>query len=107
LMTKRMYRSKFRIVLLLVLLMVTGLTALCGFAAGQCYGPYPGFSGMPVTVAGPGGAIASAGGVTACAGIGGAVASAGGIAAGANTMFPMAFAGPVAPFSPYYTGLPI
>jgi hypothetical protein len=62
---------------------------------------------MPVTVAGPGGAIASAGGVTACAGIGGAVASAGGIAAGASTMFPMAFAGPVAPLSPYYAGLPI
>jgi hypothetical protein len=102
-----MFGSKVRIVLILVLLTATGFTALCGIAIGQCYGPYPGFSAMPVTVAGPGGAIASAGGVTACAGIGGAVASAGGIAAGASTMFPMAFAGPVAPLSPYYAGLPI
>lgn len=92
---------------MLVLLTAVGFTAMCGFAASQCYGPYPGFSAMPVTVAGPGGAIASAGGVTACAGIGGAVASAGGIAAGASTLFPMAFAGPVAPFSPYQgAGLP-
>jgi hypothetical protein len=102
-----MYRSKFRIVLILALLTATGFAALCGIATGQCYGPYAGFSAMPVTMVTPGGAIASAGGVTACAGVGGAVASAGGIAAVASTLFPMAFAGPVAPLSPYYAGLPI
>jgi hypothetical protein len=105
---KRMSGSKVRIVLMLVFVTVTGFATLCGVAAGQYCGPYPGYSAMPVTVATPCGAIASAGGVTACAGIGGAVASAGGIVAGASSVFPAAFAGPVAPVSPYYSpGLPL
>jgi hypothetical protein len=104
--TKRKLWSKVGIVLTLAFLTAMGFTALCGIAAAQYYGPCPG--GMPVTVAGPGGAIASAGGVTACAGVTGAIASAGGVAAGASAVFPVAFAGPIVPYSPYCTtGLPI
>jgi hypothetical protein len=87
---------------MLLLAAATGFATLCGFAAGQFYGPCPGYTAMPVTMAGPGGAVASAGGVTACADIAGAVASAGGIAAGANALIPAAFAGPVSPVSPFY-----
>jgi hypothetical protein len=107
-MTERMSVSRVRLVLTVSFLTAVAFTAFCGIAAGQYCGLYPGSCGMPVTVAGPCGAIASAGGVTACAGIGGAVASAGGIAAGSSALFPAAFAGPVAPLSPYYsTCLPI
>lgn len=107
-MTERMSGSKVRLVLTIAFVTTIAFTALYGIAAGQYCGLYPGSCGMPVTVAGPCGAIASAGGVTACAGTGGAVASAGGVTAGASALFPVAFAGPAAPLSPYYgTGLPI
>jgi hypothetical protein len=102
LITERMSVSRIRIVLIISLLTAVAFTVFCGNAVGQYYGLYPGAYGMPVTAAGPCGAIASAGGVTACADVTGAVASAGGIVAGASALFPTAFAGPVAPISPYY-----
>ncbi len=101
-MTERMSGSKVRHALIISLITAVAFTILCGVAVGQFYGPCAGFGGIPVTVAGPGGAIASAGGVTACAGSTGAIASAGGVAAGASALFPVAFAGPVSPVSPYY-----
>jgi hypothetical protein len=105
---KRKSGSKIRIVLTLAVVTAMGFTALCGVAAGQYLGPCPGLGGMPVTVAGPGGAIAGAGGVAACAGTAGAIASAGGVTAGASALFPVAFAGPIAPYPPYCTtGLPL
>jgi hypothetical protein len=102
LMTERMSVSWVRPVLTVLFLTTVTFTALCGFAAGQCYGPCVGYNAMPVAVSGPCGAVASAGGVTACADATGAIASAGGVAAGASAIFPAAFAGPVAPFAPYY-----
>jgi hypothetical protein len=104
---KRKSWSKVRIVLTLAFLTAVGFTALCGIAAGQYYGPCPGFSAMPLTVAGPGGAIASAGGVTALAGTTGAIASAGGVTAGASGLFPAAFDGPVVPVVPFHAACPV
>lgn len=101
LMTERKYGSSVRMALILLVAAVLGCASFCDAAAGQFYGLCPVYTGMPVTVAGPGGAVASAGGVTACAGTTGAIASAGGIAAGASTLFPAAFAGPVVPAYPY------
>ena len=106
-MTKRMFGSKIKIALALIFIATVGCTVACGMAAGQYCGPCAGFSGMPVTMATPCGAIASAGGVTACSDATGAVASAGGLTVGSSSLFPAAFAGPIASVSPYYySGLP-
>jgi hypothetical protein len=100
-MTERMSGSLIRHVLTIAYVTTVAFTLICGIAAGQYCGPFPGYDAAPVAVSGPCGAIASAGGVTACAGIGGAVASAGGVTAGASALFPVAFAGPLVPYSPY------
>ena len=107
-MSKRMFRSRVKIALLLIFIATMGFTAICSTAAGQFCGPYAGFSALPVTMATPCGAIASAGGVTACSDVTGAVACANGLTVGSSALFPGAFAGPVASISPYYyTGLPL
>lgn len=107
-MSKRMFKSRVKIVLLLIFIATMGFTAICSLAAGQFCMPYAGFSPLPVTMATPGGAIASAGGVTACSDMTGAVASANGLTVGSSALFPAAFAGPIASVSPYYySGLPL
>jgi hypothetical protein len=105
--TGRIYGPRARMTITLLFMVALGFTASCGFATGQTYGPCPGINSMPVTIAGPGGAIASAGGVTACAGTTGAIASAGGVTAGASALLPVAFAGPVAAVVPLQAGSPI
>jgi hypothetical protein len=102
LIIKRISLSTVGRALAISLATVLAFTALCGLAAGQFYSPYPEPFAMPVTAAGPGGAIASANGVTACSGPGGAIASAGPVTAGASAVFPAAFAGLTNPVPAFY-----
>lgn len=90
---------------MLLLMAAMGSMTFYGIAAGQVCRPCTGL-GLPVTAAGPGWAIASAGGATAGADVTGAVAVAGGVMAGASAVYPAAFAEPVTPLSPYCSACP-